>query len=305
MDRAVSQTPPAEVRKILRHEVNFGCPVCGSPFLTWHHFDPPWRLCHHHKTEGMVALCLQHHKEADVGTYTKAQLRALKRNPYLRDTKPKAKFNWRRQLILLEVGSNYYISPKHILRVADNDVIWISCDSFGLQAISMDFRNANGNTILKMEANDWILLDEIEDMECPPSANALIIRVTKEGIRLSLRFRSFTEGKMCERIIRRCTRAFHESHRRIATGWPRNDWTQRILASLPSPEAQARNFWESIREAIPEWPVAVCTIEGVFAWPIPLKLTSARSVLPRENVFSCNFKVGGGLIVKKDGMITF
>src|SRR5438876_5358162 len=25
----------------LRREVGFGCPVCRSPFLTWHLFDPP------------------------------------------------------------------------------------------------------------------------------------------------------------------------------------------------------------------------------------------------------------------------
>jgi hypothetical protein len=37
----------------LRREVNLGCPVagCGSPFLTWHHFDPPWKLEHHHRPD--------------------------------------------------------------------------------------------------------------------------------------------------------------------------------------------------------------------------------------------------------------
>lgn len=30
-----------ETIAILRREVGFGCPVCRSPFLTWHHFDPP------------------------------------------------------------------------------------------------------------------------------------------------------------------------------------------------------------------------------------------------------------------------
>jgi hypothetical protein len=253
----------------------------------------------------MVALCLQHHKEADAGAYTKAQLQALKRNPYLRDTKLRGKFNWRRQLMLLEVGSNYYVSPNHILRIADNDIVTITRDSFGFQAVSLDFRNANGGRILKMEANDWTLLRNVEDVECPSSANALIIRTINKGPRLSLRFRSLTEAKMHDRIIQRCTRAFHEIRHRIATSWPTNVWTQKILASQPSPEVQATDFWNSIRVAIPEWPVAVCTIEGIFLWPIPLKLTSARTVLPREIVFSHCFKLGGGLTVSKDGSITF
>ena len=271
MNRAVSQTPPVNVRKILRQEVNFGCPVCGSPFLTWHHFDPPWRLSHHHKPEGMVALCLQHHKEADVGAFTKSQLQTLKRHPYLRDAKPRAEFNWQRQLIILEVGSNYYISPDHILRMANNDVIWMSRDDFGLQAVSLDLRTANGEPILKMEANDWVLLGEVEDVECPPSANALIIRAAKEGIRLNLRFRSFTEAKLRERIIQRCTEF----------------------------------IWKPIRENISEWPVTVCTIEGTFVWPILIKLTSTRTVGSWGVGISHCFKVGGGINIHKDGGITF
>ncbi len=271
MDRAVPQTPPAEVRKILRQEVNFGCPVCGSPFLTWHHFDPPKRVSPHYRPEGMVALCLQHHKEADAGAYTIPQLKALKRYPYLRNAKLTAKFNWRRQLILLEVGSNYYISPNHILRIADKDVIWISHDSFGLQAVSLNLRTANGDSILKMEANDWVLLGEVEDVECPPSANVLLIRVPKKGIRLNLRFRSLTEVKLRERIIQKCTYF----------------------------------IWEPIRGCISEWPVAVCTIEGVFVWPIQVNLTSKQTTGPLNNVVSCCFKHGGGLTVHKDGGITF
>jgi len=43
------------------------------------HFDPPWREREHHDPAGMIALCLQHHKEADAGTFTEAQLKQLKK----------------------------------------------------------------------------------------------------------------------------------------------------------------------------------------------------------------------------------
>ena len=74
------------MRRALREEVAFGCPIdgCGSPYLTWHHFDPPWHVEQHHKFEGMVALCLQHHKEGDAGAFTPEQLRTLKEDPFLR-----------------------------------------------------------------------------------------------------------------------------------------------------------------------------------------------------------------------------
>ena len=44
--------------RTLRREVGFGCPVCRSPFLTWHHFDPPYHVEEHWRHEGMIALCL-------------------------------------------------------------------------------------------------------------------------------------------------------------------------------------------------------------------------------------------------------
>ncbi len=76
--------PPADIRRALRVEVGFGCPVdgCGSPYLTWHHFDPPWRERQHHDAAGMIALCLQHHKEADSGAFSHEQLRVLKASPF-------------------------------------------------------------------------------------------------------------------------------------------------------------------------------------------------------------------------------
>ncbi len=64
----VFRTPPIAVRRQLRREVGFGCslPGCGVPYLTWHHFDPPWRQEHYHRVEGMIALCRDHADKADL-----------------------------------------------------------------------------------------------------------------------------------------------------------------------------------------------------------------------------------------------
>lgn len=52
----MNRTPPEPVREILRKEVNFGCPIegCGSPYLEYHHFDPPWHEREHHDPQGMI-----------------------------------------------------------------------------------------------------------------------------------------------------------------------------------------------------------------------------------------------------------
>lgn len=72
---------PDRVRRALRSEVGFGCPVdgCGSPYLTYHHFDPPRRLRDHNEPQGMIALCRKHHDDAGGGAFTLEQLKDLKR----------------------------------------------------------------------------------------------------------------------------------------------------------------------------------------------------------------------------------
>src|ERR1700704_1512180 len=76
----MNRTPPAEVRRLLRKEVGFGCPVagCDSPYLSWQHFEPPWEERQHHEPKGMVALCVLHHGQADARAFTVDQLRAFK-----------------------------------------------------------------------------------------------------------------------------------------------------------------------------------------------------------------------------------
>ena len=96
-DKPISRKPPEAVKLLLRQEVGFGCPLpyCRLPFLSFHHFDPPWHKEHHHRPEGMIALCVQHHEMADRGALDKARLHALKKSDHsVSDVK--AKFEWAR-----------------------------------------------------------------------------------------------------------------------------------------------------------------------------------------------------------------
>lgn len=72
---------PEEVKRQLRREVGFGCPLCRKPFLSWHHFDPPYHVEAHNRPEGMIALCLEHFAEADQGLFSPEELRRLKVSP--------------------------------------------------------------------------------------------------------------------------------------------------------------------------------------------------------------------------------
>lgn len=75
--------PPlsAVLRRALRQEVNFCCPVCGNPLLEYHHIVP-WRHIKAHHQHEMLALCPNCHAKADNAVYSKELLRALKQRGF-------------------------------------------------------------------------------------------------------------------------------------------------------------------------------------------------------------------------------
>src|SRR5208282_2478320 len=104
----IQRDPPEKVKHLLRKEVGFGCPArdCRKPFLSYHHFDPPWHVKHHHDPEGMIALCVEHHRMADLGVYSTADLKAMKKSGLAVES-VKAKFEWARPGHLIRMGGFY------------------------------------------------------------------------------------------------------------------------------------------------------------------------------------------------------
>lgn len=120
--RKPSRDPGPQIREILRREVNFGCPIrhpdgagCGSPILTFHHFDPPWAGCFEHNPDGMIALCPCHHLQADGGLWTNAQLREFKRHPFV-DDRLKVRWPWQTETMVIKVGRSLVLTGGAALR---------------------------------------------------------------------------------------------------------------------------------------------------------------------------------------------
>lgn len=193
----LNRKPPANVRKILRQEVNFGCPVdgCGSPYLSWHHFDPPWDFLKHHNPEGMIALCLHHHKEADAGAFTLKQFRKLKQNPFLSEGKsyPQGRFNWKREQLLVAAGDIYALDCFYILTIKDHPIIWLTKDDNGYDLLNLSIYDDNGNLIFSMRDNDWEIYGNLMDLECPPSGTSLKFKDNQNKIWFNLIFDQVTK----------------------------------------------------------------------------------------------------------------
>jgi hypothetical protein len=173
---ANSRDPGAEIKSILRKEVGYGCPVkdCGSPFLEWHHFDPPWEPEHIHRVEGIIALCRDHHPAADGGSFTNEQLHHLKKNPYY--NRVRGKLLWMRNKVFVAAGTNYFMETPIILNIKGRPAIYFNRDDSGSLLLNLKLFDRNFNTRFAMEDNFFNVIEQPVHMECPPAGDLVYIR---------------------------------------------------------------------------------------------------------------------------------
>jgi hypothetical protein len=170
----VDRTPPIEVRRSLRREVGFGCPVdgCGNPYLYWHHFDPPWRERQHHDQRGMIALCAEHHAKADAGAFTKDQLHALKVNMG-QALEISGRFDWMRQRLLAVVGGNFYFDTPIPVQIHGVQVVAFSRDEAEHWLLNVAMPSGPAEPRMTIAENFWLSRGEPQDVECPPHGRLL------------------------------------------------------------------------------------------------------------------------------------
>src|SRR6266480_3320155 len=162
------RTPPVDIQRTLRQEVAYGCPVngCRQPFLTWHHFDPPWRIRQHHEPNGMIALCRQHHGFADAGGFSKEELRALKMRNYSTDSVI-ANFPWAKNALLIRLGGCYSGGSSAVFCVSNDPVIRLTTGPDGLLFLSFVLRLPDGAVVASMIDNAFQSDPAtLHDLEC-------------------------------------------------------------------------------------------------------------------------------------------
>jgi hypothetical protein len=170
--------PPEPVKKVLRREVGFGCPVpgCGSPYLMWHHFDPSWREQKHHNPEGMIALCGEHHAKADAGAFTSEQLRRFKAEAAQNIQERKARFDWMRNRLLVVAGGNFAYDCPVIFDFNDEPRIWITRDAEDYLMLNIQMLSISGQPRAGMRDNWWIAKGNPDDLVCPPSGRLVQVQ---------------------------------------------------------------------------------------------------------------------------------
>lgn len=173
----MNRKPPEKVKKILRSEIGFGCPIpgCGNPYLEWHHFDPPWHIENHHKQKGMIALCREHHIQADNDAFTIDQLREYKEQGLKNWEKVKGEFNWLRNRILAVVGGNFYYETPVIFKFKGKPIIWFERNDQNYLLLNLHMLSISKEPRACIVNNQWFSSHGEVDIECPPSAKRLKI----------------------------------------------------------------------------------------------------------------------------------
>jgi hypothetical protein len=188
MPNQLNRNPPAAVRRLLRQEVGFRCPAdCGNPYLTWHHFDPPWAIEQHHRPEGMIALCLDHGSRADASAFTDDQLRQMKRDGRDRSAAVQGRFDWMRRDLLAVVGGNFYYKTLVILEIGPRPCIWFGQDDNGYLLVNFWMPSLVGQPRAQIFENGWIVPPTAADVECPPNGRRLKVWY-HNGDRLNVEF---------------------------------------------------------------------------------------------------------------------
>ena len=193
-----SRDIPEAIKLELRREVHWGCPVqdCGNPFLSYHHFEPPFsnfKPGQTHDPKGMIALCLGHAKMADGGVWTNAQLRQMKTVPFLASGDVSGRLEWLRQDIIVCFGSMKCIKSNIILEVKNKPYIWVNRDLKGNMLLNMDIPSKTGPSIIKMESNNWHIFGDIANLEAVPGGRSIEVRIPQESFSLQMHFRDLTQ----------------------------------------------------------------------------------------------------------------
>lgn len=184
-----SRTPPVEVRKVLRREVGFGCPVqgCGNPYLEFHHFDPPWAIEQHHDSDRMIAICATHHAQA--AAWTVEQIRDMKR---VAPDRPEVqgRFTWMRREVIAIVGGNYFHETPNMVVFGSQPMIWFQRDDEGALLLNIRMLTKSEEPRTRLDNNDWFIRGNPVDVESPPSGRRLAVRYDN-GDQVEIEFREW------------------------------------------------------------------------------------------------------------------
>jgi hypothetical protein len=276
---------PDHVTEKLRTEVGYGCPICRSPFLTWHHFDPPYSTQPHNDPEGMIALCREHHDEADNDNWPPERLRALKKTPRSGEDVKGSFPSWEHENILVRLGGCYTGGSEVLVALQGQPLVRLRRNAVGLLALSFNLWDVDGNPLLRVVDNTLELYPKsVHDFVATTKKREVTVWLRERDIGLDLTFERITVeeletllGDDFERSKKKSDAVLKKAMENM-DDWQR-EYLKEALSGPPSVPFWIENVKPEIREQIRE---GFLTGDRTAAWV---------KKWARENCFQSDSKI--------------
>jgi hypothetical protein len=180
----MSRNTPAAIARQLRQQAGFGCCVCGSPILQYHHIIE-WAEDQHFRLEDMMALCPLHHDQATKGAMPETEQLRLKANPHnIQRGLAKGLLAIRQDYCAANFGSVTVVGEGPFLRIDGEDILGFYVGDGNLE-ISLRLFSETDELLLEIDRNEWISGDPLPwDIEA--GWQILTLRERARHISLSL-----------------------------------------------------------------------------------------------------------------------
>lgn len=179
---------PLPLKRDVRKEAYFGCVLCGSPIIEYHHIKAFHQVKEHTK-ENLVALCPEHHHRSDCAEIPVSVIKKAKDNPFNKDQDFVSKdfFLSTYTDLRTRVGSNIYIRTPKILVVDGHPLITIHPDDEDNALLNAKFYNSHSVLLAEIRDNEWLVYKNPEFWDISYTPGHLKINRGKGNILLELK----------------------------------------------------------------------------------------------------------------------
>jgi hypothetical protein len=154
----LSRNIPSPIKREVRKKCGFGCVVCGSIIIDYHHFDPPFSLAKFHNPNGIALLCGGCHTKVTRGVLSNDTVAKAARKPKcLEQGFSHFPLDVGEQFPLVLLGNSTFIGNPTIIRAFGNRLFAIDKpEEIGSPfRISAVFYDRNGIEACRLIENEW------------------------------------------------------------------------------------------------------------------------------------------------------
>lgn len=153
----LSRWIPPDVRREVRQRSGFGCVLCGSAIIEYHHFDPPFVDATSHRADGITALCPRCHAKAESGRVSMTALCQALKNPHPLEVGYSLDELEIDRLPTVILGQSTFERVPIVLEVYGRTLLGVTHPElagapFGLNAFFFD---EDGSPIAEIASNQW------------------------------------------------------------------------------------------------------------------------------------------------------